>query len=448
LKKLVGAKNSLGTMAGKTQLIQKNISFPSQAQKAFGMRTAENAVPLVLVPADRWWCSCYYTVPSGVSCITQKFGKDCDPLTNRPDPRDNRKKIMGLTSAGLKCSPAWSQVKYCVTKQSISYEAPVKSCPTIDNVMVDCELTLVFEIGPEPEEVRNFVYKLGAPRFNEFLAAAVDEGIRQLVRGEQLKNVLELRGSSQAGVRKVMDSLNKKFKAFGVKFTRAVIKDVRLPPMLRRLLEDTTNFKTKIREITKTHEVSMNEIQYNEERDGAELDKQYERIVQDLENDMKVALIDREKMKVKAQEKRQVNIIRVQEEAATQETRANADKNVATTNAQKEVEGIKADVEARTEAAKIAAVKDAQVRVEESEAMVEVAQKNADALLQEAGAEDKAKAGLKSVREWELEMAKCEVNEAIARKSKIVIAGATGERLVDSFCNPNLYKEGGIVLEG
>lgn len=245
-----------------------------------------------------------------------------------------------------------------------------------------------------------------------------------------------------------MDSLNKKFRPFGVKFTRAVIKDVRLPPMLQRLLEDTTNFKTKIREITKTHEVSMNEIQYNEERGRAEMDKKYERVVQDLENDMKVALIDREKMKVKAQEKRQVNIIRVQEEAATQETRAQADKNVATLNSQKEVETIKALVEARTEAAKIAAIKDAQVRVEESEALVEVANKNAEALLQEANAEEKAKAGLKTVREWELEMAKCEVNEALARKSKIVIAGAIGERLIDSFCNTHIYKEGGIQLEG
>merc|ERR1719166_513334 len=136
--------------------------------------------------------------------------------------------IRGLADAGLKCAPACYQIAYCVTKQSCTYEGVVKSCPTIDNVMVDCELTLVFQIGPEPEKVRQFVYKLGAPRFNEFLSAAVDEGIRQLVRGEKLENVLELRGSSQAGVRRVMESLNEKFKDFGVSFSRAVITEVRL----------------------------------------------------------------------------------------------------------------------------------------------------------------------------------------------------------------------------
>merc|ERR1719193_579955 len=146
-------------------------------------------------------------------------------------------RVRGFAPSGLTCKPACYQIAYCVTQQACTYEAPVKSCPTVDNVMVDCELTLVFRIGPEPDKVRAFVYKLGALRFNKFLAAATDEAMRQLVRGEKLENVLELRGSAQAGVRRVMESLNAKFQAFGVLFTRAVIKEVRLGSELENIME-------------------------------------------------------------------------------------------------------------------------------------------------------------------------------------------------------------------
>jgi len=422
-------------MSRKTQITQQNIGSAIDSQTIFNSQTP-GRVPVVLVPAGRWCCSCYYTVPSGVSCITQKFGRDCDPMLND---------VQQLTDPGLKCSPAWTQVKYCVTKQACTYEAPVKSCPTVDNVMVDCELTLVFQIGPDPQEVRNFVYKLGAPRFNEFLSAAVDEGIRQLVRGEKLENVLELRGSSQEGVRKVMNSLNTKFSPFGVKFTRAVIKEVRLGNMLEGLLEKTTNFKTKIRDCEKEHEVEMKKINYDYEKRRAELDKLYELKIQDLENDMDVALRDRKKLKVVAESKKEVNIVKAEEDKETAKKQAQANLDVVKLEAKKENAAVLAEVQARCAALQVAAKRDAQVRVQESEALVDVAKKNAEALVTEAKAEGVAAKQLKTVREWELAMAKLEVSEAMARKSKIVIAGNVGDRLLGSFVSEDII--GNISLK-
>lgn len=423
-------------MSQKTTLSQEQIGLPSDAQQVFNSQGTPGRVPIVLVPNGRWCCSCYYTVPSGVSCITQRFGRDCDPVVQD---------VMQLTDPGLKCAPAWTQVKYCVTKQACTYEAPVKSCPTIDNVMVDCELTLVFQIGPEPQEVRKFVYKLGAPRFNEFLSAAVDEGIRQLIRGEKLENVLELRGSSQAGVRRVMESLNQKFKAFGVRFLRAVIKEVRLGNKLEKLLEQTTNFKTKIRDSEKEHEVEMKKINYDYEQRRAELDRVYDRKIQDIENDMNVALIDRQKLKVAAESKKEVNIVKAQENRAVAKKQAEANLHVVTLQAQEQNASLLAEVQARCGATKIAAKRDAEVRVEESKAMVEVSKKNADALVVEAKAEGNAAKQLKTVREWELQMAKLEVSEALARKSKIVISGDVGEKLLASFISDDII--GNITLK-
>ena len=117
--------------------------------------------------------------------------------------------------------------------------------------MVDCELTLVFSIGPKPEDVKHFVYKLGALKFNEFLAAETEEAIRQLVRATPLSEVYELRGSSSVHVGNVLKVLNDKFGPFGVSFTKAAITDVVLNDELRRILQGTTEFKTKIRELDK-----------------------------------------------------------------------------------------------------------------------------------------------------------------------------------------------------
>jgi len=345
-----------------------------------------------------------------------------------------------LAEPGLKCAPAFTQVKYCVTKQSCTYEAPVKSCPTVDNVMVDCELTLVFQIGPDPNGVRNFVYKLGAVRFNEFLSAAVDEAMRQLVRGQKLENVLELRGSSQAGVRRVMESLNAKFEHFGVRFLRAVIKEVRLGSMLEKLMEETTNFRTKIKDIEKEHEVQMKKVNYDYEQRRAEIDRDYDRRLQDIENDMNVALIDRKKLKIAAESKKEVNITKANENRSVQRLKAQADLDVSTLQGKETNEALLAKVNSKAEAEKIAAERDCQVRIAESEAMVKVAEDNAEALRTEALAEGKAAASLKTVREWELQMAKLEVSELMARKSKIVISGENGDRLLSSWL-PNSILE-------
>jgi len=314
----------------------------------------------------------------------------------------------------------------------------VKLCPTIDNVMVDCQLTLVFQIGPEPEQVRNFVYKLGAIRFNEFLSCEIDEGVRQLIRGEKLENVLELRGSSQAGVRRVLENLNLKFNRFGVRFLRAVIQEVRLGGKLEKMMEETTNFRTKIKDIEKEHEVEMKQVRYDYEQKRAELDRDYDRRLQDIENDMTVALIDRKKMKISAESRKEVNITKAEENRSVERQQAQADLDVSTMQGKQTNEALLAKVYAKSASDKIAAERDAKVRVAEAEAMVQVAQNKALALKTEAAAEGSAASSLKTVREWELQMAKLEVSELMARKSKIVIAGKNGDRLIGSLMNKDI----------
>lgn len=66
--------------------------------------------------------------------------------------------------------------------QSITYTAPVRECPTFDNVLIDMYLKLMFQIKSTPQDVKNFVYLLGASRFDEFLYASVQEAVRTMVK--------------------------------------------------------------------------------------------------------------------------------------------------------------------------------------------------------------------------------------------------------------------------
>lgn len=62
---------------------------------------------------------------------------------------------------------------------------------------------------PQDEfRVKNFVYRLGAARFDELLFAEIDEGIRTFINGIWLSQVFDLKGEMAV---KMIRDLNIKF---------------------------------------------------------------------------------------------------------------------------------------------------------------------------------------------------------------------------------------------
>merc|ERR1712152_30038 len=91
-----------------------------------------------------------------------------------------------------------------------------------------------------------------------------------------------------------------------------------------------------------------------------------------------------------------------------------------------------------SEAAKIKVDKETEVAIFESQQLIKVAENKALALKTEAKAEGDAAASLQVIREHNLEMAKLEVQEAIAKKAKIVISGDQGDSLINSILDKEL----------
>jgi len=107
----------------------------------------------------------------------------------------------------------------------------------------------------------------------------------------------------------------------------------------------------------------------------------------------------------------------------------------------KKNEELLAKVKAESESRHIKVDKETEVAVFQSQQEINIAENHAKALMTEAKAEGDAAASLKVIREHNLRMAKLEVTEAIARKSKLVISGDNGDRLISSILDKEVLDD-------
>jgi len=68
-----------------------------------------------------------------------------------------------------------------LSQAMIQYNAPVKNCPTKDNAYISVDFYFTFRLPRERGKVYDFVYRLGAARFDELLWAEIDEGTRNFI---------------------------------------------------------------------------------------------------------------------------------------------------------------------------------------------------------------------------------------------------------------------------
>jgi regulator of protease activity HflC (stomatin/prohibitin superfamily) len=103
----------------------------------------------------------------------------------------------------------------------------VANCPTKDNAYVSVDLYFTFRMPSQEQEVKNFVYKLGAARFDELLQAEIDENTRTFVNGIWLSEVFDLKGEM---AKKTLQELNTKFSHFGIYFETCNVTNVHVSP--------------------------------------------------------------------------------------------------------------------------------------------------------------------------------------------------------------------------
>jgi len=413
-----------------TKLEQYGVSTVGNCLAEFQKRTTATTIPLVLNPHMRPPCSVHMTVPTGPYCIMHEWGRD---ISYHGDADDCL-----LAEPGFQCAASFKRVAYCVNANAITYQAPVKSCPTSDNVMVDCDLTLVFGIGPASRDVKNFVYKIGVRRFDEMLTAAVQESIRHLIRTCQHTEIYELRGSGSDKVSKTLVELNKKFSPFGVQFMTAAITEVRFSQTLQDCLQNTTEYESKRKEESKRQKNEMDKIKFRQNREITELLRQHAQIIQDLQAKRTRVEINRKEDRTRAEGNKSVAVTRAKQVAKVAETQAKSEKKVA----QNQGETLK-----RTKVSEAMATdKSTRIRVEaecaahiiQAKKALAATQNIVKALKAEADMEGKAAPMMKLKREYDLRMAKLEVLANIAANNRIVLCGEDGDNLLKEMVTDDI----------
>jgi len=402
-----------------SRCVQLEVSSVSDAVNRFQTRNEAAERPLVLIPAHRKWFTFsgwWMTIPTGCHCLMQKFGKD-----------------IGKAEPGGRIRPPYYRVAYVVTQQACTYNAPVKECPTSDNVRVSIDVVLVFAIFNAVE----FVYRLGAVKFDQLLSGAVDEGIRMLVRSQNHQEVWKLRGNRAEGILK---HLNDKFNEVGggVRFSNCTITSVVLPSSLQSSLESTTEMRKAMDKAIREQEYNLGEIRRKSEMDLEELKRKNEQTVVMENGKKKRAGLDHEQQVVKANEERQVAVIEAQQKVQVQRTEADALLSRTRTDLERyRVETI-SKAEAEAEARRVQADIEFESTCMNAEADKQKLIGEAKAVEMDSGAEAAAARHLEKKRKHELDMREREILTKLASKANFNLIGEPGDKLVEAVMDGHL----------
>jgi len=390
--------------------VQTRISSPTDAASAF-MSSGSRDINLVAVPSGAMLCCQFVSIPSGFFVLGQRWHKN-----------------IGAVDPGFKmCWPFYYRVSHVVTRATITYSAPSRQVPCADNVMVDINLSLTFSIGPSFEDAEAFIYTLGCTRFDEFLAAEVEEGVRGLVYSVTHDRVNDLR---EEFAQSMLASLSSKFRPFGVQIKNVKVTETRLPRNLAKSLEDTTTGRTRISEVAKRHENTIRVLQDEASQELEQVLRTNARKKQDL-----LAQCTRYEIEHKEIIDEMVGQARVQEMEAKSNmdvriTQAAGNLEVAKSEGMKEAEEIRKSMEIKCEERKVKVTQMANTTVVESEAQLRAAENNSKALVATAGAENNSTAGLEVKRKYELEWQRLQILEVLAKDGRRFVTGESGKQLL------------------
>jgi len=377
-------------------------------------KSDDGEIPLVLVPSHRSTLSILLTVPTGVFCLLQKFGQD-----------------MGEVEPGLHVMPSYYRIAYVVSKQACSYDAPVRECPTSDDVRVNIDVVVVFRIV----DASHFIYKLGVKNFDEYLSGTVDESIRILVRQQDHKTVYELRGEKAEAM---LSNLNEKFKDYGVAFTAVKIVSVWLPTDLQQALEDTTKMSKAMEKMKRKNEFEMMQISQESEMKIEQIKRTSEQEIVKQQGKKKRCELQFEQDSVKAEQDGKVALIRAEGKAEVLNHEVMASLNRTKTESETHrVEQI-AKAEADSTGLRLKADLDYEKVLIEASWQEEAMICDAAATKHEASAEKEMSRSYVAKRKHDMDLREKVILQNLAGTGNFNLVGTSGDKVINSMMTGKL----------
>ena len=375
---------------------------------------------IVMVERSYQCCCCdiKFDVPSNFTVLEESFGKS-----------------EGIMQAGAQWFYCCNRRVACMlTKNIVNYDAPIVRCPTKDNAYVDVDIHFTFRLPQVEEQVMAFVYKLGAGRFDELLAAEVEENMRNFINSIWLSQVFDLKSDMASSM---MQELNTKFASYGIVFEQCNVTNVIVSPQLIGALQEKTRLKFELKNHIKEQENKKLTLENQEQQKLTDLQRNNERKMYELKQNITRARIDKEQEEIAANTKKDVAKVKAEEEASVLITRAEGQQRIV-------VNEVKADTvsivnKAKAEAKKLIITTDKQIAVMGIDATTNLDKNKAkyQALVQECEAEKQNMNAINAQREHDYQVKKAESYKALSegRNTTIVMSGQSGESLLDKIFN-------------
>lgn len=218
-------------------------------------------------------CDCKFDIPAGLITLEESCGKST-----------------GIMRPGAHwCYCCCRRVACMLSKAIVNYEAPVFNCPTKDNAYVSVDLYFQFRMPTQLQEVKNFVYKLGAARFDELLHAEIDENVRTFINSIWLNQIFDLKGEM---AKKMIEELNHKFAFFGVTFENCNVTGVHVNAQLTQALEEKTKLKYALANHIKEFENQKLTLENSQNQELTDLKRENDRKMTDLKAQIERAKVE------------------------------------------------------------------------------------------------------------------------------------------------------------
>jgi len=370
-------------------------------------------VPMVFVPS-RFACSMWCCVPQGFRALVASHGK-----------------FVEIWDAGYHTAPPWYSITHLIGEHHIVYDTPVKECPTLDNVMVTIDITLVLHINPEDETLQQFAFKLGPEGLDGMLQQIQQDSVRSMVRGKKYNQIYDLMNATHDEILKgTMRELNGSFRDYGVVITAMAVTNVHLPNSIAADMAQATIYHNQD-EYHKLNQQYKLLVIDNEEKEKKEIQAMKEKLEQ-YEAECRKSLAEEfAKFEIiKAETKKILAVIREQENADVKKIGAESCLKEAEINAQRDEELARIKAGGEAEAENIRVETRAFVLKRMAEAEEQVANRQAEAITTESQAEDQAAQNLKSKRTYDQKMLQLQVLSKLASNRDVSISGNSQDNMV------------------
>mmetsp|Transcript_58489 Transcript_58489/g.152051 ORF Transcript_58489/g.152051 Transcript_58489/m.152051 type:complete len:484 (-) Transcript_58489:130-1581(-) len=230
-----------GTQKDGTRLCEMKVHHMRDAHSVAGL-TPDNFVPVSIVPRASHsacccgCCSCCWTsIPSGFSAIVSAWGRDVDGAEDD-----------GTWDPGFHWMCPWHRVSRLVSRQLVIFDTPVKAVKTQDNVPVQLDVLIVFEIV----KATDFIYNIGPEKFDDLLRSSQEEVLRQIAGETPVENIFDLNGSANGNsstgrFEGFLKTMNENFAEYGVKVHHFTVRNVTIPHDMAQDFEEQTLYESK-----------------------------------------------------------------------------------------------------------------------------------------------------------------------------------------------------------